>query len=191
MTLDMKGVYLCHNQNWSDDIFLKPHGLNLKQTAGSKLIIPQQNENNQWRSSHMLQVQSNKKQILWFTKIRVQDNWPLCVFYVLHGKRCKPSWTWQAWSTWPQVTDGYKFYRDTHRVWQRKRGKCGNLVSSGWEVLEKMMRARLLKESLYSCSMHLSGVRIRDLPSGPEDRTVKVERRVQGGRGGGGCGGIV
>lgn len=47
MTLDMKGVYLCYHQNWSDDIFLEPHGLNLKQTAGSKLIIPQQNENNQ------------------------------------------------------------------------------------------------------------------------------------------------
>lgn len=105
----------------------------------------------------MLQVQSNSKQILW-SKFKKTD---LCVFHVLRRKRCKPSWTWQAWSTWPQVTDGYKFYRDAHSVndreRERKTGEGVNLVSSGccwfWRREREKMRAGLEKEK---CSMLLA-----------------------------------
>lgn len=62
--------------------------------------------------------------------MRVQESWPRRVFNVLHGKLCTPSWTWQARFTWPQVTDGYKFYRDTRGEWQTEGGEGGNLVSS-------------------------------------------------------------
>ncbi len=45
-------------------------------------------------------------------------------------------------------------------------------------VLEKRkrdeMRARKVKGILYSCSTLLRGAGIRDLPNGPEDRTVKA-----------------
>lgn len=78
----------------------------------------------------MLRVQSDEKQILWVGKVRVQESWPRRVFNVLHGKLCTPSWTWQARFTWPQVTDGYKFYRDTRGEWQTGGGEGGNLVSS-------------------------------------------------------------
>lgn len=43
----------------SKNYIFKPHGLKSKPTAGLKLIISQQNENNQRPSSHILQVQSN------------------------------------------------------------------------------------------------------------------------------------
>ncbi len=44
---------------------------------------------------------------------------------------------------------------------------------------------------LYSGSMLFNGAGIRDLPNRLEDRTVKVERSVQRGSDGGGCGNIL
>lgn len=61
---------------------LKPDGPKSQQSAGSKFVISQedktkQNETKQKKiiyCPNILPVQSNKKQILWFNKVRVQKS---------------------------------------------------------------------------------------------------------------------
>lgn len=114
---------------------------------------------------------------------------------------CSPSWTWQALSTWPQVTDGYKLYRNTHCGWQRKRNKDREGKVEIWSVQgavgfgeEKERKWEKWREFFIPAPLSSVAQGLGICQTGQRTgqwKLQKVERRVQRGSDGGGCGNIV
>lgn len=151
----------------------KPCGLESKQTAGSKLIISQQNEkkanNNDPLMYCKFKVTRNRYYGSQRSEVKKADP---CVSLMYStgssaglGRPC-PLGHRSLMDTSFTETLGVD---DRERDVERERWKRGHLEKRKerrWE-LEKV------KGILYSCSSLLGGAGIRDLPSGPEDRTVK------------------